>query len=342
MAVPGVIGEVQNLETVLGQTYHWNAVILDLSNVKKPYFWESPSFWFRDPSGSRHEWRLRFCVKSGDICSIYVQYMTRVVCKKSIFAIKLSVHSVDGNDCRTDYHHDMTDGGVGQIIIQDFSMNDCFIQKLSRSYYFGEQLNVSCSIIALKSSPINDPKLDSLDRHGVSLKNEYELLFESGQFSDVTFIIEKKKLQLHKNILSSRSPVLAAMFNHDFKENISNEVNIEDQSYEIMKEFFRYIYSAKVNEIEKYAAELLFLSHKYDVEGLKSLCVQHIAESLQNENALECLNLAYQYGAETLKAECFEFILKNAKGIAELPSFDINKLSDDLRNELFKVIIKKS
>ncbi|KAJ8680811.1 hypothetical protein QAD02_016598 [Eretmocerus hayati] len=343
------IGDVQKLDTIMGQTFNWVAQIekYDSYAVKTYIFWESPTFWFRDSSGSRHEWRLRcqeeFYMKNNPTTlSLYTQYMSRAVDKKSIFAIKLRI-SISQYGSTYVCHDDMTDEGSGETWIQDFSKHNFFMLKLTKFVpYSGKfELNVSCTIIALKTSA--DQKIvGALEKHDVSLKNEYELLFENGQFSDVTFIIENNKLQLHKSILSSRSPVFAAMFNHDFKENISNEVYIDDQPYEIMREFFRFIYAAKVNEIEKYAAELLFLSNKYDVKGLKSLCGQHIADSLRDDNVLECLNLANQHDAKSLKAECFAFILTNAKKIVKLPSFDINKLPDDLRNEFFKVMIEQS
>ncbi|KAJ8680832.1 hypothetical protein QAD02_016619 [Eretmocerus hayati] len=179
------------------------------------------------------------------------------------------------------------------------------------------------------------------NQHEISLKTEYEHLFESGKYSDITFVINKQKLQMHKSILSTRSVVLAAMFDNNFKEKVCNTVHIEDQSFEVMREFFRYVYCAKVNDIENYMVGLLMTANKYEVEGLKLLCEQSLIKSLKIENAVEFFDLAHRYRAKNLKSHCLKFIVSNAKTIVKLSTFDINQLPSELRNELFKAAIQK-
>ncbi|KAJ8673669.1 hypothetical protein QAD02_004931 [Eretmocerus hayati] len=182
----------------------------------------------------------------------------------------------------------------------------------------------------------------TLNQHDIFLKNEYELLFENGQFSDVTIVIEKQELHLHKSILSIRSPVFAAMFINNFKENLTNIVWIEDQTYDVMKEFFRYLYVAKVNNIDDHALEFFILSNKHTVDGLKILSEQNLMKTLQNETVLERLDFASLHDAKNLRDKYVKFIASNAREIVKLPDFDINNIPEDLRNEVFKLVASKS
>ena len=59
------------------------------------------------------------------------------------------------------------------------------------------------------------------------MKN-FEKLFESMEHSDVTFNVRGKQFQAHKNILTARSPVFAAMFQHQSEENMTGIVDVPD------------------------------------------------------------------------------------------------------------------
>ena len=77
------------------------------------------------------------------------------------------------------------------------------------------------------------------------LHNDFGQLFESSQFADVTLTCHSREFQCHKAILTARSPVLAAMFEHEMKERQLNLVQIEDMDPEVMAEMLRFIYTGK-------------------------------------------------------------------------------------------------
>ncbi|KAJ8680833.1 hypothetical protein QAD02_016620 [Eretmocerus hayati] len=228
---------------------------------------------------------------------------------------------------------------------QNFSEIRTYTIAVPRISCFLDKVKIICTIVATTTptsvrKPVNVKLSISPNRHDVFLKTEYEHLFESGKYSDITFVINKQKLQLHKSILSSRSVVFSAMFDHDFKENSSNTVYIDDQTFEVMREFFRYVYCAKVNDMENHMVELLMTSNKYAIDGLKLLCEQSLIGSLKIQNALEFLALANRYRAKNLETQCLKFIAANAKEIVKLPTFDINEVPKELRNHLFKAAIE--
>ncbi|KAJ8680807.1 hypothetical protein QAD02_016594 [Eretmocerus hayati] len=206
-----------------------------------------------------------------------------------------------------------------------------FSDEFSESEAFGQisKIEILCKIRDEKPYSIRDHHLDvALNQQDILIGNEYEKLFENGKFSDVTIIMGNEKLPLHKNILSARSTYFSAMFDHDVRENVSNVVEIEDFSYEVMKEFFRYIYVGKLKDGEKYMTELLQVSDMYGMEGLKSLCEKSIAKTIQNHNALECLNLANHHNATWLKTQCMEYIVRNAREIVKLSEYKLNDLPE--------------
>lgn len=70
---------------------------------------------------------------------------------------------------------------------------------------------------------------------------------------------------VHKLILSLRSPVFAAMFNHrDLKENQKKQVEIDDISGEVMEALLKYIYSGDIRGITGIAGSLLSAADKVD------------------------------------------------------------------------------
>ena len=65
------------------------------------------------------------------------------------------------------------------------------------------------------------------------------------------FVIEEKIIFALKIILSSKSPVFAAMFQHEMKKSIENTTFIKDISLNNVHAVIRYIYTG---EFEKFQA----------------------------------------------------------------------------------------
>ncbi|KAJ8680809.1 hypothetical protein QAD02_016596 [Eretmocerus hayati] len=327
---------LQSLDSV----YHWNLdTHISAPNGKS---WNSPSFWT-----TSDEWCLQFrdsrlydgSENVGPV-KLSILYLGDSEEEGPTLTIKFRVctrgeHTDD--EQVVNHYDDMDEIGHTQTFSEKRVYSIDLLNFPTKNY----KLEIWCRIVTPSSFSRKDQNSHS-SRHNFSLKNDYEQLLNSGKFSDVTFIVGNQELHLHKNILSSRSTVFAAMFDHDLEENNFEVVDIEDQTYEVMTEFFRYVYSARVNELTKYAIELLKTSNKYAVEELKSLCEQNLMQNIKIDNALELLTLADCYDAKNLQARCVHFIVSNAKKIIELPTFDINQVTADLRNELFKSVVRKA
>lgn len=154
------------------------------------------------------------------------------------------------------------------------------------------------------------------------LSDDFEHLFESSQFADVTLTCNSREFQCHKAILTARSPVLAAMFEHEMKERQLNLVQIEDMDPEVMADMLRFIYTGKPRHLESMAADLLAAADKYALERLKIMCEEALCNNLSVENVSEVLILADRHSAEQLKAQAIEFINnRHATDVMETPGW---------------------
>ena len=85
---------------------------------------------------------------------------------------------------------------------------------------------------------------------------------ETGKFSDAKICIGEKEFNVHRTILAARSPVFAAMFEHDCEENRQNMVRISDIDADVFQDLLRYTYSAKIPSLDKYPSELFIAADK--------------------------------------------------------------------------------
>ena len=60
--------------------------------------------------------------------------------------------------------------------------------------------------------------------------------------SDVTLVVEGKKLHVHKGVLSVYSPVFGAMFTADFAEKDAKEIELPGKTYDAMLQFLLQMY----------------------------------------------------------------------------------------------------
>ncbi|KAJ8673646.1 hypothetical protein QAD02_004908 [Eretmocerus hayati] len=349
-------GQIQLSGQVLRSdfTYTWSHVLPPApsngyENEDYYYCCESPSFMMTDGLGIDHEWKVNIEFGQGkdlesgqleDLCFLSFKYLGKIDRRNTVFTIRYRISGKDTEQSNEKIYCDiMTDDRYNKS--RDFCVSQSYdlCTNLPRSVHsFKMFINISTSVT------IFDMERDfyNPNRHDISLKNGYEELFESEQYSDVTFIVDKRELHLHKSVLSNQSIAFAAMFNHNFKENYSNVVHIDDQSYEVMKEFFRYLYAARVNELDKHAIELLITSNKYGIENLKSLCEQNLIKTLNIETVLDYLNLAKSYNVKNLEAESLKFIRSNAREIVQRNPPDVHNSSQEFRDEFSHLFPRKS
>ncbi len=142
-------------------------------------------------------------------------------------------------------------------------------------------------------------------------------LWRTKTLADVEFQCDGKSIKAHTLILASGSPVLAAMFENDFKEKPKKVANITDIKANIFENLLKYIYTGEVAlETEvKDVAGLLVAADKYAVETLKEECAVYLTKDLKVENAARYLVLAHLHNSTVLHEATLQFMSQNAKAV---------------------------
>jgi speckle-type POZ protein len=120
--------------------------------------------------------------------------------------------------------HSNPDSSFVEFILSKEKIIKSECQQTDGSFTFSCKIISHMKIVPISSaySPVRPVDCSS------GLITHLEGLFDKMSFSDVNFNIGGREFPAHKSILTSRSPVFAAMFQHPTKENLSNQVVVED------------------------------------------------------------------------------------------------------------------
>ncbi|KAJ8678607.1 hypothetical protein QAD02_014394 [Eretmocerus hayati] len=176
-----------------------------------------------------------------------------------------------------------------------------------------DRLTLSCDVKV--------PLTSKLVAHKMKVVDDLQALLESGQHSDVVLQVENKSLKMHKYILAARSPVFAAMFNHNMTESQENVVKITDVSFSVMKEVLRFAYTGEAENVDTLAKDLLAAADKYALDDLKNICENALFKSVNIDNVVEILNFADVHSAVKLKEQALDFLVTHVNDVIATPSF---------------------
>ncbi|GAB2233667.1 hypothetical protein Droror1_Dr00002895 [Drosera rotundifolia] len=115
----------------------------------------------------------------------------------------------------------------------------------------------------------------------------------------------------HRAVLVSRSPVFKAMFEAEMEESISGTIKISDVTYDSLRAFVNYLYTAEVCLDEQIASELLVLGEKYQVKHLKEHCEKYLVSKLNWDNSVSNYAFAHQNNAGRLLKASLTIISDN-------------------------------
>lgn len=126
------------------------------------------------------------------------------------------------------------------------------------------------------------------------------------------------EFKAHKCVLAARSPVFKAMFNYKLKENLTNQVVIEDCKPEVVRAMLKYIYTAYLpDEARLIAFDLYIAAEKYFIESLKIKCREYLVENLSMDNCIQMYILAEMYNDSMLRKQSLKFINENIDKVTQ-------------------------
>ncbi|XP_075151073.1 protein roadkill-like [Haematobia irritans] len=150
-----------------------------------------------------------------------------------------------------------------------------------------------------------------------SAKVHFGQLLLKGKLSDVILKANGESVKAHKAILSARSQVFSAMFDHHMEENKTGVVVIDDIKGDVLKEMLYFIYTGTSPKLNEFAVELAAAAEKYCLDDLKCLCSQHLIRNTNLQTVIDFLALADVYNMADLKSHTLKFINANDKEVVK-------------------------
>ncbi|CAB3366826.1 Hypothetical predicted protein [Cloeon dipterum] len=178
------------------------------------------------------------------------------------------------------------------------------------------------------------PKEISKKINNESLNECLKRLFNDSETADFVFLVEGKKIHVHKLILKMRCAVFKTMFQGDWKESRASEKTIDRNSFNAFYAFLKYFYTDELEIQPDTALELLDLAHFYQMNDLQKKIEALIKTGLTVENAALVFDKAILFGTKDLEAYTFKFCLENLTAVVK--SAHYNNLSEQVSKDFIR------
>ena len=145
---------------------------------------------------------------------------------------------------------------------------------------------------------------------------DYKEMFLNQEHCDVIIKVREREFKAHKNILSARSPVFSSTFRNEMKEKATGVINIEDCDPSSFSDFLCFLYCAKIENLTSENVFGLFTTaDKYDVQDLRSECLEFMKKNLSVDTFCETVTVAIQHLEKELLDLTTDFFAKHFKEI---------------------------
>lgn len=156
---------------------------------------------------------------------------------------------------------------------------------------------------------------------GPTVQESIKSCFNDQETSDLTFLVEKQLIYVHKAILKIRCEYFRSMLQTHWQENQKSQIEISDFTYTVFKAFLQFLYTDEVDLLPEDAIGLLDLANLYCEEKLKQRCETLIMQNISIGNASMLFEAAIKYNAKSLEDFCFNFITSHLTAVTLTESF---------------------
>ncbi|ELR17918.1 BTB/POZ domain containing protein [Acanthamoeba castellanii str. Neff] len=151
---------------------------------------------------------------------------------------------------------------------------------------------------------------------------DFARLLNNPDLSDVTFVVEGRKVPAHRFILQVRSEHFRAMFSNGLKESRDSEVVLHDTDYVPFMACLEFIYSGQVKIPDPdFAIELIGEANKLQLVRLKALCEDLISKNIDIENAAYVYQVGSYHAVPRLRSIALDFVVTNFDQVSKTKSF---------------------
>jgi len=289
----------------------WKIMDFISRQERKGEFIESDSFAVIAPNGFATNWKLILYPKGtsfaeDDSCSVFL----KVIDTKARAAYLIYISFYDGDR---------------RIIASSNGKGDKFQPEEPRprghenAIFIDEEFyenNWSGDLTLVCEMSVQETYIESKQKQCLQITDDLKNAFQEKNSFDVTVNCGDVSFKCSKFMLTARSRVFKAMFQHDTMENQTNVVNIEDIEPKVLEEMLLYIHTGDSPNIKDLAKELLAAADYYQLDELKNRCQSYLSDALDTDNAISILILSDKYSASNLKKDALKFISENMKSIS--------------------------
>ncbi|PIC48950.1 hypothetical protein B9Z55_007734 [Caenorhabditis nigoni] len=170
-------------------------------------------------------------------------------------------------------------------------------------------------------------------------KVSYDEMFAASDKTDVTLIVEGKKLNVNKTFLSIHSDYFSALFSANFKEGQMKEIEIKEVSYDdfglLLSSFYPDPQFPNDHTVEK----LLEMARQFQVTSVVKIVELHLLHISRIEYN-KMIWLADEYGMPKLLKKCISQMNSTEKATDLKKSPECEKLSDKTRSLIFERLLE--
>ena len=155
-------------------------------------------------------------------------------------------------------------------------------------------------------------------------------------FADVILVCQETEIPCHRVILAARSELFKMMLsNRNFKEGLTQRVEVDGMSLSTLKAMLNYIYSNDFVPGEINLCELYSTADRYMIPGLAKKCELYMHDSLSVETAADYFLTSELYlpATDKLNLAAKSFISQHFQDVKETRSWaEVKKNSDALQS----------
>ncbi|XP_014230688.1 kelch-like protein 26 [Trichogramma pretiosum] len=180
---------------------------------------------------------------------------------------------------------------------------------------------------------LNDHTLNDMFQVHQSLNTS---LFKNTNY--VHFVVGSENFQVHVDMLSLKSDVFRAMFDHNMTEKNSKIIKIEDFEAEVVEEMIKFIYTNELSETIDHPQDLYAIAHKYQIDNLQAKCIEYLIFNLNFCNAASLYKFAKLYDIDGLIQTLNSFFKKYVKNMVKEETYR-SYLCENINSENLKDIL---
>nr|CAD7440605.1 unnamed protein product [Timema bartmani] len=142
------------------------------------------------------------------------------------------------------------------------------------------------------------------------LENLHELQ-KLGMFCDVTLMVNKKEIKVHKAVLAAISPYFRIMFNSAMKEAKEDKIVLRDIEFNILTDIINFIYTSKIKVSEDNVYCLMEAADLFQLSAIRTVCCHYLSSTLNSSNCLSVYVRAKLRRYHDLAHLAFRYALQN-------------------------------